>query len=144
MILGEKLRRIISKVKAIYQTKKAVKPESSEPQATEQGTVETTLTPSSTSEDNLMFQAVRTNSLRLEKRFSKAAEEGFVWLLEMQDLWDFHDDDAGVYFVPCKTEAEVRANFGKSHDRVLGIYDIRLPLEGQGVGLMPGEWRAKP
>ena len=54
----------------------------------------------------------RTNAYR-RQRFEEAAADGCRWLVECTDDFVFgipsYDDDDGVFFVDCKTDADVNA-----------------------------------
>jgi hypothetical protein len=89
--------------------------------------------------------AVKLNRERLERSFGRAAARGQRWLLECRDLGDAFDSDAGVYFVECADDAAVaqvvaRCTDANPYDRLLGIYDLRKPLDPQGPGLTRAEW----
>jgi hypothetical protein len=82
------------------------------------------------------------NSARREQRFLEARQSNHAWLVECRDLWDAHNRDAGVYFVPCPDEAAVdvlvaRCSNDNSCDRLLGIF--RLAEATQDAG-----WRSQP
>ncbi|HRE30251.1 MAG TPA: hypothetical protein PK954_26655 [Anaerolineales bacterium] len=96
---------------------------------------------------NWMLQALKLNRGRRAVNHAEAAQAGAAYLVECRDLWDAHDTDAGVYFVPCATEAEVTAlvnqhNETDPNDRILGIYRVDAPIEPQGPGLTREAWLA--
>jgi hypothetical protein len=84
----------------------------------------------------------------LVERFSEAQTQGHRWLLECRDLWDAHDDDWGVYYQPVADDAAVDAcakHFDENNnfDRLMAIWDLSLPLAGQGSGIAPKDWVAR-
>jgi hypothetical protein len=92
--------------------------------------------------------AIHENRQRLEKRFATAASGGQKWLVECRDLGDAFDADAGVYFVECPDDAAVdqlvaQCTDDNPYDRLLGIYDLRQPLDPQGPGLTRASWMAR-
>jgi len=99
-------------------------------------------------------EALRRNNERRAVRYAEAAAAGAAYLVECRDLWDASDDDAGVYFVACHAETEVDALVAQDPlrdgdgvvrgpgDPVMGIYSVPHPLDAQGPGLTPAEWRA--
>jgi len=46
-------------------------------------------------------------------KIKDAYENGAKWLIEAVDTFDLHDDHGGVYFHPCKSDAEVEELFTK-------------------------------
>ena len=94
-----------------------------------------------------MSDAIALNRKKLENRASRARQKGNRWLVECGDLWDAHDEDAGVYFVECVDEQAVHdtiVNKGPDNDsdRVLGIFDLERPLDEQGGGVTREAWMA--
>ena len=93
-----------------------------------------------------MSDAVALNRKRLAKRADEARALGFRWLVECRDMWDAHDDDAGVYFVPCEDEEKVgevisiRDPDAAMSDKVLGIFDLSGPLSVQNFGVTRAQW----
>ena len=92
-----------------------------------------------------LHAAVKLNRKRLEKQFHDADRKKHQWLIECRDLGDAYEEDAGVYFVVCETEETVNQMItdmtdDNIYERVLGIFDLRRPLEEQGVGLTRAEW----
>ncbi len=78
-------------------------------------------------------EAIALSRKRLENRAADARSKGFRWLVECRDLGDAYDRDAGVYFVPCEDEAMVHETIvhkgsDNPYDRVLGIFDLGVPL----------------
>jgi len=75
-------------------------------------------------------------------RYIEAKEQGYRWMLECRDMWDAYDEDAGLYFETYKTRAEVDAKVEKSSgdQKVMGIFDLSLPLNDQGVGVTSDDW----
>ena len=97
--------------------------------------------------ESFIERALRLNRTRRESRHADAARAGAAWLVECRDLWDSPDEDQGVYFVACKTEADVAAlveplDDDNPNDRVLGIYRVRDPVIPQGPGLTRQQWLA--
>jgi hypothetical protein len=89
--------------------------------------------------------AAKLNAERLERAFATAIANDNLWLVECRDLFDAYDHDAGVYFVECKDDRAVnevvaRCTDDSHFDRLLGIFNLRKPLDGQGVGLTRSEW----
>lgn len=80
------------------------------------------------------------------QRDQEARDAGARWLIEGSDLWDFQrgDEDAGVFFHRCATEAEVDALLNHyaadEWNKVVGIYDLAKPLEPQRGGIEPTLW----
>lgn len=94
-----------------------------------------------------MGEAIALNRKRLENRAADARAKGFRWLVECRDLGDAYDRDAGVYFVPCEDEAKVnevvaRKGPDNPYDRVLGVFDLEVPLGEQGGGVDRESWLA--
>lgn len=94
-----------------------------------------------------MYESVRRNRERLERRFEMARAKGLRWLVECRDLGDAFDEAAGVYFVDCPDDAAVeqiviRCTDDNPYDRVLGIFDLHRPLPEQGGGLNRASWLA--
>lgn len=79
---------------------------------------------------------------RRKVRYIEAKEQGCHWLLECRDMLDAFDDDAGLYFELFKTRKEVDEKVGKSggSQKVMGIYDLSLPLREQGSGITAADW----
>lgn len=80
-------------------------------------------------------------------RFAEAERAGAAYLVECRDLWDAHEADGGVYFVPCDTAAAVTTialefTNDNPNDRLLGVYVIAKPLLPQGPGLTRAQWPA--
>lgn len=90
-------------------------------------------------------RALRLNAEGRAGAFAGAASAGAMWLVECRDLWDASDEDAGVFYQPCADDAGVDRLLAEYADgewhSVLGIYDVRRPLEAQGPGLRPESWR---
>lgn len=94
-----------------------------------------------------LLSAATKNWERLQQNFAAAKTHGDTWLVECRDLSEAFDADAGVYFSPCQDDAAVdelvtRCSDENHYDRVLGIYDLRRPLNEQSVGLTRAEWLA--
>jgi hypothetical protein len=94
-----------------------------------------------------LSKALQINGQRRKIRFAEGQQAGMVWMLECRDMWDAHDADGGVYFSFCATEAEVDEVVNKltdddMSDRLLGIYNLSEPLNGQGAGINRTDWRA--
>ena len=94
-----------------------------------------------------MLAAIKRNRERLEQRYVSAAASGHRWLVECRDLSDAFDSAAGVYFVECLDDAAVdevvaRCTDDSPYDRLLGIIDLRKPLDDQGGGVTRAEWIA--
>lgn len=75
-----------------------------------------------------------------ESHFAKGRAEGGRWLLECRDMWDAFDEDGGVYFKIMSDDHSARreARDIQAHPkdkRLLGAYDLGLPLADQGPGL---------
>lgn len=88
---------------------------------------------------------VQANRGRLEARFASAAATGAHWLVECRDLGDAFAADAGVFFEICPDDDAVDALVARctdtnAYERLLGIYDLRRPLRGQGPGLTRKDW----
>ncbi len=81
---------------------------------------------------------------RREVRYIEAKKQGYRWLLECRDMWDAYDDDAGLYFETYKTRTEVDTKVEKSggDQMVMGIFDLSLPLNNQGVGVSVEDWES--
>ncbi len=95
--------------------------------------------------------AIRLNRERLRRKFDDADRNRLRWLVECRDLGDAFDADAGVFFVECPDDAAVeqlaaRFTDDNAYNRILGIFDLRKPLDEQRVGMTREEWlnRAKP
>ena len=91
-------------------------------------------------------RALSINAGRRAARYAEGREAGARWMVEAVDLWDWEDDDGGVYFVHCADEAEVdrfceASARPSSVDRVVGIYSLDEPLEAQGPGIAVEAWR---
>jgi len=96
-------------------------------------------------DQNWLLNAIALNVARRKEEFAEFRATGAAWMLECQDLWDFHDEDAGVYFLPRETAAEVDDYLGQLDEenyRVLGIYSLARPLEEQELGLTAARWFA--
>ena len=98
--------------------------------------------PSKDEARNWLTNALAIARERRKIRYAEAKEQGYSWLLECRDLWDAHDNDAGVFFSFCHTRPEVDEKVKKSSgtQKVLGIYDVRQPLKEQGAGITPKDW----
>lgn len=95
--------------------------------------------------ENGLKHALQINRERRALRHAEAAGAGAAWLVECRDLWDAHDEDAGVYFVACATDDDVTGLVGRldddnPNDRILGIYRISEPITPQGPGLTRAQW----
>lgn len=94
--------------------------------------------------EDFIQRAVRLNQERRGVRFDEAARAGAAYLVECRDLWDAHEADGGVYFVPCDTAAvtALALEFADDNpnDRLLGIYVVAEPLLPQGPGLTRAQW----
>ena len=92
-----------------------------------------------------LSNALRLNAERRTVRFAEGQQQGMRWMLECRDMWDAQDDDGGVYFSFCATEAEVTAadhqmTDENTDDRLLDIYDLSKPLNSQGAGISRAVW----
>jgi len=98
--------------------------------------------PSADEARNWLRNALANARTRRKVRYAEVKEQGYSWLLECRDLWDAHDDDAGVYFVECKTRKEVDDKVKKNayEEKVMGIYDLSQPLNEQGPGIARKDW----
>jgi hypothetical protein len=93
-----------------------------------------------------ILRAIELNSSRRAKRFAEFKNSGASWMLECRDLWDSEDDDAGVYFVNCRTGYEVDdfiKNLDGLSDKILGLYDLSKPLADQGPGITLEDWKTR-
>ena len=95
-----------------------------------------------------LLNALHKNEERRQVRFAEGRQKGMRWMLECRDMWDASDEDGGVYFSFCATEAEVSAAAHKmtdenTGDRLLGIYDLSKPLLPQGAGINRADWLAR-
>ncbi len=94
------------------------------------------------------LDAVRINTARLEKAFAEADRETYRYLVECRDMYDAHDHDAGVYCRLVRDAAEVThllmttLSLGPTHDKLLGIYDLRRPFTEQS-GIKRAAWLAE-
>ncbi|MEZ4669559.1 MAG: hypothetical protein R3E39_16770 [Anaerolineae bacterium] len=90
-------------------------------------------------------RALTHNAERRKQRYLEGQKQGHRWMLECRDMWDAYDDDAGVYFLYCLTPAAVDQALAalpndSPDNRLLGIYDLSLPLPKQGAGMSRDEW----
>ncbi len=91
--------------------------------------------------------AIALNRKRLENQAADARAAEFRWLVESRELGDAYDRDARVYFVPCEDDKKVLAVISPKgpdnpYDRVLGVFDLEVPLSGQGGGVRREDWLA--
>ena len=91
---------------------------------------------------------VDANRKRLTEVITEVRPTGCKWVVECRDMWDAHDDDAGVYFVPCKTDRDVdriaKSCIGDNpHTRLLGVLDVSRALDEQWPGLTLDQWKAR-
>ena len=90
------------------------------------------------------LEAARLNAERRPLRFAEGRAQGADYMLECRDLGDSEDRDAGVYFKFCSAH-ELASELAKMPDddpwnRVLGIFNLALPLEQQGLGITRALW----
>lgn len=92
-----------------------------------------------------MLEALELNARRRRECFAEAEAGGAAYLVECRDLWDAFERDGGVYFEACADAVEVDALIaafdGQGWSAILGIYNLRHPLDGQGAGLDVEGWR---
>ena len=97
-------------------------------------------------DQNPIENAVSLNWERLQQRFADAQGSGTAWLVECRDMYDALDEDFGVYWERHPDDASVDKLLAESEKKcikVLGIYDLRQPLVGQGTGLKLAQWHER-